>query len=312
MIGNNNFSFKDKFIELTSNDGILDKKELNELRILAKQENLKDKNFANNVLRDLDSFQTTAQVNYSINDGANVFKKLSFTITPSYSENEKILARTRAEMVSNISQSDTLPETKNDDSRCVAAALLNSFLLQDGDFSTLAKKLNIESDTTFKNIHLAQEQLFLYADKDGNGLTSGVNFSYKADSGKISKATPDGEVLDVAKKLGLEIIPLVGDNIKTINQRKAQVDAFFENYPKGTLQVAVYLDTETGDLNPVVGKDISNHSVTVFKKNNDFYLADSGQLNNGDGSNIFKLNQDQVNSFVYTTNATVNGLVLKK
>lgn len=308
----NNISFKDKFIELTSNDGVLDKKELNTLRNLAKDPQIDDKSFADKVLQDLDNFQSSTKVNYSIKSANKVSKELNFVFTPTYTETEKIPARTRMEIVSNISQSDTLEETKNDDSRCVAGALLNSFLLQDGDFSTLAKKLNVEKELTFKNIHLAQENLYLYADRDGGGLSSGINYNYEQDSGKITNVTVKGEVVTAAKKLGLEIIPLIGDNIENIDQRKEQVDNFFKNYPKGTLQLGVYLDNTTGELSSVNGNSSSNHSVTIFKQNNEFYLADTGQINNGDGNNVMKLNNEQVNAFVYTSSSTVNGLVLKK
>lgn len=307
-----NLYFRDKFIEFSLNDGVLDKKELTELKNLAKQGNVVDQSFADKVLKDLDTFKSTTKVNYTINVEDKVLKKLSFVFTPSYSERERVLGKTRMEVVSNISQSDSLEETKNDDSRCVAGALLNSFLLQDGDFSNIAKKLDIEPEMTFKNIHLAQEKLYLYADKDGGGLSSGVNYNYQKESGKILNVTAQGEVIDVAKKLNLEIVPLIGDNINTIDQRKNQVDSFFKNNPKGTLQVGVYLDNNTGELSSVNGDSTSNHSVTIFKKDNEFYLADTGQINNGDGNNVIKINNEQMNALVYTSSSTVNGLILKK
>ncbi|MEK7434655.1 MAG: hypothetical protein AABZ74_16090 [Cyanobacteriota bacterium] len=312
MLNNDKISFSDRFIEFASNDGVLNKKELQELRDISKNPNLKDKYVADNVLQNLDSFTKPTNVTYSIQDSSSVFKNVKFKYTPNYNELDRVYGNNNFERVSNISQSDALEETKNDGNRCAASTLLNAYILQGGDFGVLSEKFGIEKEFTFKNTHLLQDKIYMFADKDGAGLTSGISYSYNPSSGKITKLEATGEIIEAAKKLGLEITPLAGDTVNTINQRKEKVDNFLAKNPNATLQIGIYLDTKTGTLNSIDKEHPENHSVTILKKDGDFYLVDTGQGDNGAGKSSTKLSQNQVDAFVYYSIGNVNGVTLKK
>ncbi|MFN8673824.1 MAG: hypothetical protein U0457_17310 [Candidatus Sericytochromatia bacterium] len=304
-----NFSFTNRFIEF-ANDGVLNKKELEDLKTIANDPQIKDKYVANHVLKDLDSFNKTTNVEYSLTDDKGVFRNVKFKYTPSYNELDKVYGRNNFEKIANISQSDALPETLNDGNRCAASSLLNSYIYQGGDFAKLAQKLGVEQDFTFKNVHLLQEKIYTTANKEGEGLSTGLSYSYNPITKKITKAEVTGEIVEAARSVGLEIIPLNGSNVNTLNQRKEKVDEFFAKYPNASLQIGIHLDTSSGDLYSVNQQYPENHAVTIVKKDNEFYLVDTGQINNGANDNATKLTPNQMQAFVYSTSANVNGIFL--
>jgi hypothetical protein len=109
---NNGLSFKNKFFEYT-NDKVLDKNELKNLADLNKNKP-SDSRLGDAVLADLSKYKNTTKMHYSFDPAQDV----DFTFTPTYAEKDRITGRDMYQVVSNISQSDTLDQTKSDGDRC--------------------------------------------------------------------------------------------------------------------------------------------------------------------------------------------------
>lgn len=304
-------SFKTTFIDFVK-DGVLDKNEYEELKNLTKKNNLEDPKFARDTLKNFSKFNERIKLSYSLIDySSNEKIKLEFTFTPTYSENELIKGRNILERISNISQKDTLNETVGDDDRCSIASLLNAYLYMGGDFDSAANKFNINGELTYRNLHLLQDKLYLMSNEDGKG---GIYSGYKYVSyydGTIDKVKPSGELLTASDALGIEIIPILGNNLKTINEKKEAVENFFKFNPYGAIQVGVHLNTNDGTLLKPSESLPQDHFVTVFKVKNNYYISDTSSVNNGDGKNVRLLSSNEVENLVYNTIGIINGLILK-
>lgn len=305
-------SFRNRFIE-AAKDQIIDKTELSELNELAKNPKLADKSLAKYVTADLNRFKDTTNLTYTINDPMGKTQQLKFTFTPAYSENELIPGKNMMEIISNITQGDTLNETTSDNSRCAAGSLLNAYLLMGGTFDSVAEKFGVEKQLTYKNVHLVQDKIYTMSNKDSNpGLTMGATYSYMHGSGKIVDPKYDGELGESSKKIGIDIKPIFGETIKTINDRSKTVAEFMKNNPNSVLQVGVYMDVSTGDLFSPTEQKASNHSVIIFKRDDKFYMADTGSLSNGTGKSLREITKEHFAGFVEYSTGTVHGLTMKK
>lgn len=210
------------------------------------------------------------------------------------------------DIVANTSQRDYLNETVNDKYRCGASSLLNSYLLLGGDFSSITKKFDLDNNINFKNIHLIQDKLYSYANVDNReGLESSYIYSYDR-AGNIKKVFSQGEMFKAASKIGLSIKPLIGNTLKTINDKRESVNNFLDT-KKGVLVVSVYLDTKTGEIKSVSEKS-NNHYVTVFKNNDSFFMADTGRKSNGQKNNLIKLDNQQLDNLVFNNPSVINGI----
>lgn len=305
-------SFKNKFIELAK-DNLIDKKELSELNNIAKNTNIKDKEIANFVINDLNRYKDTTKLTYNLNDPINRNQQISFTLSPTYSEEEIITGKNILEIISNISQSDNLPETNDDGNRCAVGSLVNAYLLMDGDFKNIAEKFSISKEFTYKNVHLLQEKIYDTANTDSRpGIESGYSYSYNPSSGKITSVKYSGELEQVAAKAGIEIKAITGSSVQDLYNRQEAVSEFMKNNPKGVFQVGVHLDTKTGDLYTPTTDKPQNHAILAFKKDNKYYLSDTGTTTNGANKGVREITKDQFSSFVERTGGTVNGLTMKK
>lgn len=304
-------TFENSFRQFVK-DGVLDKNEFNKLKQLAKTPNLDDKSVAEEMVGALGRYTDSKKIEYEIGDSKNKkVEVLSFDFTPNYNEEDKIEGSTPFEIVSNISQSDTLAETRNDDNRCNASSLLNAYLLMDGKFDSLAKKFGVGTDLTYKNVHLLQEKIYNLGNTDGrDGISSGFEYNYTLSTGKITKSTLKGELPVLLDKLGFKTVLIHGDNLKTITHNKSAVDNFFKENPKGVLDVGVYMTKNDSLIS--ANKLGSNHTVLVFKKDNDFYLVDTGKGGNANRNHIKKLSNEEMNNLVYNTKGVINGLTLNK
>lgn len=212
------------------------------------------------------------------------------------------------DIVANTSQRDYIPETINDKFRCGSSSLLNAYFLLGGDFQYIADKFEIDNVLSYKSIHIAQDKIYSYAKTDDReGLESSYIYSYDK-QGNIKKVVAKGELFKAAEMMKLSVKPLLGNNVKTINDKKESVNNFFANH-KGVLVVSVYLDLNTGEIKSLSEKE-NNHYVTVFKQNDQFFLADTGKSNTGKNSNITTLTEEQVNNFIYNNPSIVNGITL--
>lgn len=305
-------SFKNTLIEYTK-DKILDRKELEQLNNLAKNPNLKDKSLANYVINDLNRFKDTTNLTYTLNEPMGKSIQLDFAFSPTYSEDDLIKGKDILEIVSNISQSDSLKETNDDGNRCATSAFLNAYLLMDGKFETISQQFSLPKDLTYKNLHLLQEKIYDLANTDSKaGINSGFTYSYNTSSGQISDVAYKGELSELSKKIGIDIQPIVGENVQDIYNRKDAINTFFANNPKGVLQVTVHLDTKTGDLHTPSQSKPENHAVLMFSKNNKFYLLDTGITTNGSGKALRELTKEQFSAFSEKTSGNVFGLSMKR
>lgn len=310
MINNNpqnDVSFRNRFIEYTR-DKVLDKNEFTKLSDLQKNEKPKDYRLGDAVLTDLSKYKNTVQMNYTFDPTQDI----KFTFTPTYAEKDRITGRDMYQVVSNISQNDTLEQTKSDGDRCAASMLLSAYLIMGGSFEDVAKKFGIDKELTYENVHLLQDKIYQKANTDNQeGLTSGFKYSYKGTSKEITKVEATGEMYKIAPELNIKFTPMLGSSVDRINQRKDNIDKFFLSNPKGTLNVGVHLEEATGDILPPDNNlRPQNHAVLVFKRDEKFFMADSGKINNGDGRNIKQLETNEVTSLVYNTQGVVNSMTL--
>lgn len=226
-----------------------------------------------------------------------------------YQEEQLIPGKNIYEVISNISQKDKLDETIYDSYRCGAGSLVNAYMLLGGKFEKLSKKFSMNSELTYKNIHIIQDKLYKDAKaNDKIGLESSFIYHFN-NSGKITSTKPIGEMNNAAGEIGLKITPIIGNTVKTIDNKKESVNSFLDKN-NGVLQVSVYLNPNTGELsNNHLG--IQNHYVTVFRHDNNFYLADTGQIYNGRASNLKELSENEIDELIYNTPALISGITLK-
>lgn len=305
-------NFTKKFIEFAS-EGYLDKNKFQYLKELANSNKIqnRDRDAARQTIKNLSKFTERIRLQYTIEDINNKkTTKLDFVFTPTYSENEKISGKNVYEMISNISQKDNLSETKADDDRCGTASLLNAYLIMGGNFEKLTKEFGLKNIITYKNIHLLQEKLYNIANIDKkSGIYSG--FKYKTFfNGYITDIRPSGEIVFASDKIGIEVMPLIGKTLDTIDEKKEAIEDFFQKKTNGVLQVGVYLELKNGKLLKPTPNQEQNHFITVFKLNNDYYLSDTSPVNNGDGKNIRKLTKQELSDLLYNTSGIINGLSL--
>ncbi|MFN4149334.1 MAG: hypothetical protein ACK4IX_00170 [Candidatus Sericytochromatia bacterium] len=333
-----------KFVE----DGTLDKSEYNKLKEIVNSAERKPNKLSvkyNEEIINLHMSKLESKIEQNktsvIGDAIfdpqkKVIKKTIFEFTPTYSENEKIAGETPFEIVSNISQNDSLTETKTDGSRCAPSSLLNAYLLMGGKFEDLAKKFEIDPELTHKNVHLMQDKLYSIGNTNNKGgFSAGTPSALQNEFDKtdkiLGKKTPPkkGELEILAKKMGFEVKEIVGLTEKVdskgfkLTDITKSVDKFFKDNPNGTLSIGVILEDSSKNTEPSIftGKNnvklnkpevlSANHSVLVFKENDDFYLADTGGLTNGNKSSITKMTPKDVNDLVYTNRSNVFALTLK-
>ncbi|MBC7473189.1 MAG: hypothetical protein H7263_02770 [Candidatus Sericytochromatia bacterium] len=304
-------TFRGKFIELATNDGVLDKIEYQYLKKLAQDPSLHDAAFAEDTLKNLSKYSDRIKLEYTLQVDGTSEQTINFTFTPSYSESEKISGKNAIEIISNISQKDNFNETSSDNDRCAAASMINAYLLMNGNFAKLAGKYNIGKELTYKNIHLLQDKIYRLANTDGTpGIYSGYKYKSYSD-GNIFDIKPNGEIIKVGETVGIKLIPLLGNNTATIHNRKKEVNNFFSQHPYGVIQVGVKLDLKNGDIRaPRLDSD-QNHVIIIFKRNKKIYMADTSSINNGMGKNVRLLSESQLGYLVYNTSAIVLGLLIK-
>jgi hypothetical protein len=237
-------------------------------------------------------------------------KTANFIFNNNYNENKIIPGNNMYEIVSNISQNDYLNTTVNDDNRCGAASLLNAYLIMGGKFENFSEKFNIDKALTYKNIHLVQEKLYNFANIDGKvGLISSFQYFFN-DQGKITRAASMGEVVSAAGKLDMNIVPLIGSSVKSLNQKKDAIEGFLNNNPGSVLHVSVFLNTKTGEISGSKAPE-KNHYILAFRKNGKYFTADTGQLFNDQGKNIRELSQSETEDLIFNNGGIISGLTLK-
>lgn len=297
-------------------DKLIDRSELQQLRELKSQlqktaPGSEEARVASRTLQNLDSYKGTTRVNQPVQqaDGKTVY--FDFSLTPTYSEKERIPGKNRLEIVANLSQGDSLPDTIEDNSRCAASTLVNAYLLLGGDFAALPDKLGLKLDNhdlTYENVHRVQEALYTQANvQGGKGLNIADSNRYEPGTGRITRPEIVGESRIAANKLGLTTHALMGPTRETMTQREQAVKDFIAKYPKAPMYVTVH-----GGPPVTAPADFEkyDHAVTIYHEKGKFYLLDTGVNDNGASRALSVLSPDRVKELLYDNKGFVFGLSL--
>lgn len=306
--------FPQRLMQVVS-DGVLDRVEYQMLKKESKYiVSTQEKQLARHFLNFLNQHKQFVRISYRFYHGQQTQPiHLNFYFAPNYTENEQIPGENWAEVLSHISQNDTLAETQADQFRCGAAALLSARFLLSQDFASAFQRLNLNLEMarpTYREVHLAQEALYHYANMDGKpGLVSAVRYTVYSD-GRVAHPISEGEIQRGADLLGLKLLPLIGNTRATLYQRKAAVQNFWRHYPQGVLLVGVYLNQKNGEITPPSAPQTQNHFILIFRQWHAVYLLNSGVTDNGGGKALKLLNQHEQEIFIYQTKATLHGVIL--
>lgn len=308
-------SFADLLVNLTA-DGVLDRQDYKQIRQEAKksaQMGEEDKQLSRHFLGFISKHKQFVKITYRFYRSTNDATRLDFFFAPNYSETEQVPGNTWAEVLSHISQNDTLSETQQDRFRCGASALLSAHFLLKQDFASAFNLIGVPLKLprpTYQEVHLAQEALYNYANSDGKpGLVSAVRYAIFSD-GRVDNPVSEGEIQKGADLLKLKLEPLIGATRSTLHQRKDVVQRFWRKHPQGVLLVGVYLDDKSGDVFPPSPNQIQNHFMLVFRQNNDYFWVNSGVSDNGGGQALKKMSASDLLRFLYSTTATLQGATL--
>lgn len=310
-----NLSFAEHLIHLTA-DGVLDRKDYKQIRQEAKktaQMGPEDRQLSRHFLGFISKHKQFVKITYRFYRSADEPTRLDFFFAPNYTETEQIPGNTWAEVLSHISQNDTLPETQQDRFRCGASALLSAHFLLKQEFATAFALVGVPLKLprpTYQEVHLAQEALYNYANTDGKpGLVSAVRYAIYPD-GRVANPVSEGEIQKGADLLRLRLEPLIGATRDSLYQRKEVIQRFWRKFPQGVLLVGVYLDDKSGDVFPPSRSQIQNHFMLVFRQNNDYFWVNSGVSDNGGGQALKKMSASDLQRYLYNTTATLQGATL--
>lgn len=301
-------------LDAVARDQVIDRRDLQDLKsaLVASKEaapNSQDVRTGEHLLGFLDTFQTTTQIRYTVQDPPQAVL-YSFTLTPNYSENDTVPGNTPEEQVAHLSQNDSLPETNDDNSRCGAASLLNAWLLTGGRFEDAARRLGMPStqqSMTYGNVHRLQEAIYDRANYNGvPGLTTELSYTHR--DGQLVTSTLGGEITTGAELLGLKTQPLTGTNTQRLHERKAAVESFLNQNYRGVLLVGVHLDTASGEVRTVSNNRPQNHFVTAYRRNGAYTLVDTGASDNGARNSARTLDRRQVEDLIMQGQGHVVGL----
>ena len=300
----------EKSLQTYLDDDVLDLPEYQSLQqISGRRLNAKDQHLAKDFMAFLAKQKRFIKITY-IYFRHRQKVELKFVFAPTYSESQTLVGGSSREILSKISQNDTLNETRSDSHRCGSAALLSAHYLLYGSFDNALKQLQIESPVlTYKTIHLAQERLYTYANTDlQDGLVSSFRYTYYSD-GRVENPVSEGEVARGAQLLGLKSIPMIGPSRDRLTDRSDNVKKLWKSSPVPLL-VGVFLDVNTGQVRPPDdSKYKQNHFVLVFPQSGKYWMLNSGVLDNGNGSALIPLSDDQIQHFVLKSSGSVQALL---
>lgn len=299
-------------LQQVTQDSVLDRSEYQALQTYQQtlvKEKTPDTYIGDHVLNSLSRYQNRTSMSFRLPDRPDAIR---FDFTPAYSEGDLLTGALIEDKMGNVSQKDNLPQTDDDSNRCAASAVLTAFLISGGGFADALKALGMSQAPVlnYENIHLAQEKIYDLSNSDNReGLSLSASYRHQVQSGKIVSASAEGEVVNAAKLLGLEVKAILGDTLNTRYQRKPQIDSFFARNPRGSLLVSVHLDTQSGAVLPTDDTHAVNHAVIVYKRQGNYYLLDSGGSYNGMGNSRKALSPSEMSALTFTSTGTIFGLI---
>lgn len=297
-------------------DKVIDRTELLQLRALKDQLQKSEPGSeparsAVKALQGLDAYTGKTRLNHPVNQPEGQTLYYEFVLTPTYSESELVPGKTPLEIVSNLSQGDSLSDTAFDNERCSASALVNAYLLLGGDFAALAGKLGLPAEAktlTYENAHRAQEALYTQANINrSKGLNIGENNRYAPGSSRIIRPEIVGESRIAAQKIGMKTHALMGATRETMSLREAAVRDFIAKHPKAPMHVAVKAGPP---VSAPADFEQYDHAVTIYHEQGKFYLLDTGVNDNGASRAMRQLKPHEVKELLFESKGFVFGLTL--
>lgn len=225
---------------------------------------------------------------------------LSFLFDPTYAEDEPIAGRNIPEFLGRISQGDQLAETRGDDWRCSAAALLAGHLVVYGNYRLAFQRLGLAgAPLTYRSMHLAQDRLYNRANVDGRvGLEMKV--SYQRTARGLMKVAQSGETDTAAQLIGLKATVIQDSLLPDKAARRRAIDAFWRRYPAVPLLIGAHLDLHTGVLTGTDGRSLlDNHAILLFRTRTGVWLYNSGVSQNGAQAAIRLLKAPDLENLLY-------------
>lgn len=303
-------SFEAKLNQYIS-DGYLDARETQRLKKYSSSiQDPEDLNFAHEFLKYLKGFRsyTGIQLDYPYR---SQLKRIRFRYVPTYYEDQLLQAAGVEQVLAHISQRDALKETREDENRCGASALLAGHYVLYGSFDGAFKKLGMrQSRLSYKKIHVAQELLYRKANRDGQvGLSEIIEYTTNRE-GRVKILKHKGEIGIAAQVIGLKLEPLKITVREELLDRQKVILNLWKKHPNVPLLVNVYLNPKTGKVYPPDGgKRKTNHAVLVFRKAPHIYMFNSGILDNGNGTALRSLSANEFRRYVSHTSGNVNVLL---
>lgn len=293
-------------------DGVLDGQEYAYLKGLnTSRMSPSDRRLAEHFLSFAAKHSSYTRMSYAYQRTSHSTVTLHFIFAPTYAEDSALNGQSVREVLGLISQNDALPETHEDDHRCGAAALLSAHFLLYGSLDKAFASLQMPQvvPLTYRSIHLAQERLYLRANRDGKpGLVTQFKYRIYSD-GHIDQVQSEGEIRAGADLLGMRVHPLLGPRKDELYRREQTIRAYWRMYPEAPMLVGVYLNQKTGAVHPVDERTYpQNHFVLIFRDHNRTWMLNSGVLDNGNGSALSELSPQQVKAFLYFTHGSIDAL----
>lgn len=295
-------------------DQALDKYEFQHLIQMAqKQMEPEDAYLARNLFKLLNHYSSLVHLSFSY-----VYQhqrwQASFLFSPNYAEDELLQPQSPLQFLSQISQQDLLSETRNDTYRCGAAALLAAHLLLYQNLNLAFQRLQypIPTSFTYRQIHLAQERLYEWSNTDGEpGLSQRLLYQVEP-NGQIQITRHEGEILQAAHVLGMDVLPLKSSQDQEAVIRGKHILSLWSEHPNAPLLVGVYLEPETGAvLMPHENEQIQNHFVLIFQSHNQLWMYNSGVPDNGRQTALRQISPIEFKNLVLESTGSVNILLPK-
>lgn len=258
----------------------------------------------------LSKLNQTTRATYTFYTNKNEKVVLKFLFSPHYAESQVIPGQTPQEKLSHVVQMDLLPETQYRAERNGAAILLAAHYLLYGHLDTLFEQLGLSSHPlTYGQMHLAQEALYLKYESDGKpGLRLDQSYQYYND-GRLENPGLSGEMRMMAEGLGLSLTPLLGNNRKTMTQRKAAILDYEQHTRQALYMVNLRMDLKTGQVTAPESASHGNFWALIMAQPDGSYsLYNSGVLENGNGDAIRKMTPQEVHQMLYNTPSLVAGI----
>lgn len=281
-------------------DQVLDKQDLTELEILARAPlEPEDRFLAAQLFEMFRQYPSVVRLSFGYTF-SHQYKRVNFVLTRSYAESDRLPKASPAQMLAQISQQDALAETQSDGVRCGAAALMAAAFLYDGRFYRVDS-----ANLNYHQLHLAQEALYQLSNVDGiEGLNQSVE--YLQQGNWLRAIRNQGEINTAASLLNLKLTPLPLELPDTPLMRARLLRRIWDQDPQSSLLTGVFLSGDGKILAPNRFDRLQNHFVLIFRQAGRLWIYNSGQPDNGLGTNAHPMRPDEIKELLLGTIGIIN------